>query len=43
MVHKTYRKFSGLAIDQAHEQANANGDGGAFGITDDPSGIWTRG
>ena len=23
VVHKTHREFSGLAIDQAHEQANA--------------------
>ena len=41
VVHKTHREFSGLAIDQAHEQANAvvKGDGGAIGITEDPSAL----
>ena len=41
VVHKTERNFSGLAIDQAHEQANAviKGDGGAVGITEDPSAL----
>ena len=41
VVHKTHRQFSGLAIDQAHEQANAivKGDGGAIGITEDPSAL----
>ncbi len=41
MVHNTHREFSGLAIDQAHEQANAvvKGDGGAIGITEDPSAL----
>ena len=39
VVHKTEREFSGIAIDQAHEQSNAavKGDGGAIGITEDPS------
>lgn len=41
VVHKSVRKFSALAIDQAHEQANAiiKGDGGAIGITEDPSAL----
>lgn len=41
VVHKTHREFSGIAIDQAHEQANAvvKGDGGAIGITEDPSAL----
>ena len=41
VVHKTHREFSGLAIDQAHEQANAfvKGDGGAIGLTEDPSAL----
>lgn len=36
IVHKTSRQFSGMAIDQAHEQANAvvKGDGGAIGLTE---------
>lgn len=37
--------FSGIDTDQAHEQANAvlKGDGGAIGVTEDPSvGVWTR-
>ena len=40
-VHKSNRDFSGMAIDQAHEQANAviKGDGGAVGITEDPSAL----
>ena len=35
VVHKTSRHFSGIAIDQAHEQTNAviKGDGGAIGLT----------
>jgi len=39
VVHKSDRDFSAMAIDQAHEQANAviKGDGGAVGITEDPS------
>ncbi|KAL0198142.1 hypothetical protein M9458_006682, partial [Cirrhinus mrigala] len=41
VVHKTHREFSGIAIDQAHEQANAvvKGDGGAIGVTEDPSAL----
>ena len=41
VVHKSGRKFLGMAIDQAHEQANAiiKGDGGAVGITEDPSAL----
>ena len=41
VVHKTHREFSGLAIDQAHEQANAvvKGDGGAIGVTEDLSAL----
>lgn len=37
VVHKTHREFSGKAIDQAHEQANAvvKGDGGAISISED--------
>ena len=40
-IHKTGRTFSGMAIDQAHEQVNAiiKGDGGANGITEDPSAL----
>ncbi len=51
VVHKSSREFSALAIDQAHEQANAviKGEGGAIGVTEDPSalrrwfGCWSRG
>lgn len=41
VINKTGRTFSGMAIDQAHEQANAiiKGDGGAIGITEDPSAL----
>ena len=41
VVHKSCREFSALAIDQAHEQANAliKGDGGAIGVTEDPSAL----
>ena len=41
MVQKTYRKFSALAVDQAHEQNNAiiKGDGGAIGLTEDPAAL----
>ena len=37
VVHKSHRKFSALAIDQVHEQANAliKGDGGVIGVTED--------
>ena len=38
VVHKTNRHFCALALDQAHEQANATikADGGAIGLTKDP-------
>ena len=41
VVHKSGREFSAIAIDQAHEQANAviKGDGGAVGLTEDPSAL----
>ena len=41
VVHKTNRHFSALALDQAHEQTNATikADGGAIGLTDDPSAL----
>ena len=41
VVHKSDRDFSAMAIDQVHEQANAviKGDGGAVGITEDPSAL----
>ena len=41
VVHKTNREFSALALDQAHEQANAiiKADGGAIGLTEDPSAL----
>ena len=41
VVHKSSRQFSAMAIDQAHEQANAviKGDGGAIGVTEDPSAL----
>ena len=40
-VIKTGRPFSAMAIDQAHEQNNAciKGDGGAIGLTEDPSAL----
>ena len=40
-VRKTGRKFSAMAIDQAHEQNNAmvKGDGGAVGLTENPSAL----
>ena len=40
-VRKTTRDFSALAIDQAHEQNNAlvKGDGGAVGLTENPSAL----
>ena len=39
VVHEYGRKFSALAIDQAHGQSNAliKGDGGAMGITENSS------
>ena len=41
VVHKSSRQFSAMAIDQAHEQANAviKADGGAIGVTEDPSAL----
>ena len=41
VVHKSERNFSSLALDQAHEQNNAviKGDGGAIGLTEDPSAL----
>ena len=40
-IHKSRREFSALAIDQAHEHNNAviKGDGGAIGLTEDPSAL----
>ena len=40
-VQKTKRIFSSIPIDQAHEQNNAlvKGDGGAVGLTDNPSAL----
>ena len=40
-VQKTKRTFFSIAIDQAHEQNNAlvKGDGGAVGLTDNPSAL----
>ena len=40
-VRKTGRKFSAMAIDQAHEQNNAmvKGEGGAVGLTENPSAL----
>ena len=41
VVHKTNHNFSALALDQAHEQANAiiKGDGGSIGLTEKPSAL----
>ena len=41
VVHKSEREYSVMSIDQAHEQANAviKGDGGAIGLTEDPSAL----
>ena len=41
VVHKTSRQFSAMALDQAHEQTNAfiKADGGAIGLTEDPSAL----
>ncbi|KAE8741877.1 hypothetical protein FOCC_FOCC012580 [Frankliniella occidentalis] len=41
VVHKTGNAFSGLAIDQAHEQHNAmvKGEAGAIGLTQDPTSL----
>ena len=40
-IHKSSRHFSAIAIDQAHEQNNAlvKGDGGAVGLTENPSAL----
>jgi len=40
-IQKTSRQFSAMPIDQAHEQNNAaiKGDGGAVGLTDNPSAL----
>ena len=40
-IQKTNRPFSNIPIDQAHEQNNAaiKGDGGAVGLTDNPSAL----
>ena len=40
-VKKTNRPFSAIALDHAHEQNNAlvKGDGGAVGLTDNPSAL----
>lgn len=39
VIHKTKKVFSGMAIDQAHEQNNkcVKGDGGAIGLTENSS------
>lgn len=41
VIRKTGRPFSALAIDQAHEQYNAEikGSGGAIGLTQDPASL----
>jgi len=41
MMRFSRRHFSGMAIDQAHEQANAviRGDGVAIGVTEDPAAL----
>ena len=40
-VHKTTRQFSDIALDQAHEQVNAEvkGEGGAVGLTENPAAL----
>ena len=40
-VKKTSRRFSAIALDQAHEQNNAcvKGDGGAVGLTENPAAL----
>ena len=50
-LSKTPKRFSAIAIDQAHEQNNAmvKGDGGAVGLTENPNAFicmdafWPRG
>jgi hypothetical protein len=41
VVHKTHKRFSTIALDQAHEQENAvvKGEGGAVGLTENPSAL----
>ena len=41
VVQKTYRPFSAIALDHAHEQCNAvvKGDGGAVGLTSNPGAL----
>lgn len=41
VVHKTKKKFSAIALDQGHEQENAvvKGEGGAVGLTENPSAL----
>ena len=41
VFHETKRQFSGIALDQAHEHNNAlvKGEGGAVGITENPSAL----
>ena len=41
VVQKTSRRFSSIAVDQAHEQNNAlvKGDGGAVGLTENPGAL----
>ena len=41
VVHKTNRHFSAFALNQAYKQANATikADGGAIGLTEDPSAL----
>ena len=41
VVHKSSRELSALAIDQAHEHANAviKGKDGVIGVTDNPSAL----
>ena len=40
-MNKTAKRFSAMAIDQAHEQNNAmvKGDGGAVGLTENPNAL----
>ena len=41
VVHKTHKRFSAIALDQAHEQENAvvKGEGGAVGQTENPGAL----
>lgn len=38
-VEKAKRAFSAISLEQAHEQNNARGDGGAVALTDNPSAL----